>query len=86
MERSGRPMQTWSRAGAGSRIQTLSQAIQLIVNPLRLLVDAFVNIFGITAPTRETEARAGRVIALMLAGVLAVLGAVVWLLRASLTH
>ena len=79
-------MQTWYRANARSRIQTLSQAIQLIVNPLRLLVDAFVNIFGITAPTRETEARAGRVIALMLAGVLAVLGAVVWLLRASLTH
>jgi hypothetical protein len=53
-----------------------------VVNPLRILVDAFVNTFGITQPAPEAEARAGRYIALMLAAVLAVLGGAVWLLRA----
>jgi hypothetical protein len=53
------------------------------VKPLRLLVDVFVNTFGITPPTPEAEARAGRVIAMMLAGVLAVLGGAVWLLHGA---
>jgi cytochrome b561 len=56
------------------------------VNPLRFLVDAFVNTFGITQPTPETEAKAGRFIALMLVAVLLFLVAVGWLLRAALTH
>ncbi|HEY4382092.1 MAG TPA: hypothetical protein VGN01_17215 [Acidobacteriaceae bacterium] len=56
------------------------------MNPLRFLVDAFVNTFGITQPTPETEVRAGRFIALMLAGVLVVLGVAAWLLRSAFTH
>jgi hypothetical protein len=53
------------------------------VNPLRFLVDVFVNTFGITPPTRENEVRAGRVIALMLAGVLALLILAAVVLRAA---
>jgi len=56
--------------------------IEPVMNPLRILVDAFVNTFGITPPTRETEARDGRVIAAMLAGVLVFLVAVALVLRA----
>jgi hypothetical protein len=57
-----------------------------LVSPLRLLVDAFVNTFGITPPTPATEAKAGRVIAIMLAGVLVLLGVVAWMLRAAFTR
>jgi hypothetical protein len=53
------------------------------VKPLRLLVDAFVNTFGITPPTPENEARAGRFIALMLGGVLVVLVAVGWVVHSA---
>jgi hypothetical protein len=56
------------------------------VNPLHFLVDAFVNTFGITQPTPETEAKAGRFIAIMLAAVLILLGTVVWLLHTAFTH
>ena len=56
------------------------------VRPLRILVDAFVNTFGITPPTPETEARAGRVIAAMLVGVLVVIAAVGWLVRSVLVR
>lgn len=56
----------------------------MTVKPLRILVDAFVNTFGITPPTPETEARAGRVIAGMLVGVLVLLAGVAWLLRSAL--
>ena len=56
------------------------------VNPLQAVLRLFVNTFGITQPTPETEARAGRVIALMLAGVLVLLGAVAWVLREAFTH
>ena len=55
------------------------------MNPLRLLVDAFVNTFGITQPSPEAEARAGRYIALMLAAVLLFLGLAAWVLRAAFT-
>jgi hypothetical protein len=68
------------------RIQTALRPIELHVKPLRLLVSAFVNTFGITPPTPDAEARAGRVIAIMLATVLMLLGAVAWILRAVLTH
>lgn len=54
------------------------------MSPLRLLVDAFVNTFGITRPAPEAEARAGRIIALMLLAVLATVAAVLWLLRSTL--
>jgi hypothetical protein len=54
------------------------------MNPLRFLVDAFVNTFGITPPTPETEVRAGRVIALMLVAVALLIGAVVLMLRVVL--
>jgi hypothetical protein len=56
------------------------------VNPLRFLVDAFVNTFGITQPTPETEVRAGRFIAIMLAAVLVLLCAAAWMLRAAFTR
>jgi hypothetical protein len=56
------------------------------VNPLRWLINIFVNTFGITAPTPENEARSGKVIALMLAAVAVVLGIVAWLLRSALTR
>jgi hypothetical protein len=56
------------------------------VNPIRWLTNIFVNTFGITPPTTENEARSGKVIALMLAAVAAVLGMVAWLLRSSLTR
>jgi hypothetical protein len=49
-------------------------------------MNIFVNTFGITPPTPENEARAGKVIALMLAGVALVLGTVAWLLRSALTR
>ena len=56
------------------------------MNPFALVVRAFVNTFGITQPTPEGEARAGRFIALMLAAVLVLLGMVVLLLRAAFVH
>ena len=56
------------------------------MNPLTAVVRLFVNTFGITQPTPETEQRAGRVIALMLVGVLVFLGVVAWVLRTVLTH
>lgn len=56
------------------------------VNPLRILVDAFVNTFGITQPAPEAEARAGRYIALMLGAVLLLLGVAAWLLHGAFTH
>jgi hypothetical protein len=43
----------------------------------------FVNTFGITPPAKENEALAGRVIALMLAGVLALLIVAALILRAA---
>jgi hypothetical protein len=56
------------------------------VNPLSAIVRAFVNTFGITQPSPETEAKAGRFIGLMLVAVLLVLVAVAWVLRAALTR
>ena len=56
------------------------------MNPLRFLVDAFVNTFGITRPTPEQETRAGRFIALMLILILVALIAVAWALRAAMAH
>lgn len=56
------------------------------VDPLRFIVDAFVNTFGITKPTPQQETRAGRFIAAML--VLIVIGLVVfaWVLRNAMTR
>ena len=65
------------------RIFGVAETIEDCVNPLRFLVDAFVNTFGITPPTKENEVRAGRVIAIMLAGVLVLLAVVTWALRAA---
>ena len=59
---------------------------QNVMRPLGLLVGAFVNTFGITPPTPENEARAGRFIALMLGGVLALLVVFGWLVRSALSH
>ena len=56
------------------------------MNPLRFLVDLFVNTFGITRPTPPEEARAGRYIALMLLAVLLFLVAVTWLLHGAFAH
>jgi hypothetical protein len=65
------------------RIFKALSAIERSVKPLSLLVDAFVNTFGITRPSPEGEARAGRIIALMLGGVLVVLCIAAWLLRGA---
>ncbi|HXE07049.1 MAG TPA: hypothetical protein VN612_04075 [Acidobacteriaceae bacterium] len=54
------------------------------MNPLRLLIDAFVNTFGITRPTPEQEARAGWAILAMLVAVLALLLGVFVLVRSLL--
>lgn len=56
------------------------------MNPLSAIVRLFVNTFGITQPTPETETKAGRVIGLMLLGVLVLLLGVGWLLRRSFAH
>jgi hypothetical protein len=65
------------------RILGVVETIEESVSPLRFLVDAFVNTFGITPPTKENEVRAGRVIALMLAGVLVLLIVAALVLRAA---
>ena len=49
-------------------------------------MDAFVNTFGITPPTPENEARAGRFIALMLGAVFVLLAAVAWLVHSAVAH
>ena len=69
-----------------ARIGTSFHDILDSVRFLRFLIDLFVNTFGITPPTPETERRAGRVIAIMLAGVLVMLLVVVWVLRAAFLH
>ena len=56
------------------------------MNPLRLLVDVFVNTFGITRPSASQEKLAGRVILGMLIFVLAALGIAFLLMRAAMTH
>ena len=56
------------------------------MNPLRLLVDAFVNTFGITRPSPSQEKLAGRVILAMLLFVLIALGVAFLLMRAAMTH
>ena len=56
------------------------------MKPLRLLVDAFVNTFGITRPTPEQEARAGRAILAMLIAMLALLVGVFVVVRSLLMH
>ncbi len=53
---------------------------------LRLLVDAFVNTFGITPPSPAASTKAGRVIAIMLATVLVLLGVVALLLRSAFSR
>jgi len=53
------------------------------VNPLSAIVRLFVNTFGITQPSPETEARAGRVILAMLIGVLVMLAAIAFILRSA---
>ena len=79
-------MQPAAARMAKSRIHAQCCINRNHVNPLRLLVDAFVNTFGITQPSPEAEARAGRYIALMLAAVLLFLGLAAWVLRAALTR
>jgi hypothetical protein len=56
------------------------------VKALRFVIDAFVNTFGITRPTPENEARSGKVIALMLVGVVLVLVAAALLLRTAFSR
>ena len=56
------------------------------MNPLRFLIDIFVNTFGITRPTQSQEKIAGRVILGMLVFVLAGLALAFLLARAAMTH
>lgn len=56
------------------------------MNPLRFLIDAFVNTFGITRPTPEQEGLAGKVILGMLVLVLVALGIAFLLVRAAMMH
>lgn len=56
------------------------------MNPLRFLVEAFVNTFGITRPSAQQERRAGWFLAGMLALVAVLLAGVVWVLRGALTR
>ena len=56
------------------------------MNPLRFVVDAFVNTFGITRPTREQETRMGWAILAMLVAVLALLVGVFLVVRSMLMH
>jgi hypothetical protein len=56
------------------------------MNPLRFVVDAFVNTFGITRPQPREEASAGRYITLMLLAVLLFLAAVVWALHGAFSR
>lgn len=71
------------RPATKSRIRARCRIISNHMNPLRLLVDAFVNTFGITQPAPKAEARAGRYIALMLIAVLLFLGVAALLLRSA---
>ena len=71
-----------SIAGCGScRILLRTRGIKSNVNPLSAILRLFVNTFGITQPEPKDEARAGRFIALMLLGVLVVLGLAAYFLR-----
>ena len=56
------------------------------MNPLRFVVDAFVNAFGITRPEPGEETTAGGYIALMLLAVLLFLAAILWLLHRAFAH
>ena len=56
------------------------------VKPLRFIVDAFVNTFGITKPSPQQEQRAGRFIAGMLVVIVIGLAVVAWVLRNAMTH
>jgi len=76
----------WAPSGCIRWNPAAVPARPMAVNPLRFLVDAFVNTFGITQPTPETEARAGRAIALMLVAVFVVLATVGWVLRSAFTR
>jgi hypothetical protein len=85
MDRLTRRMQRF-RATRENPNPAASSRRPILVNPLTAVVRLFVNTFGITQPTPETEKQAGRIISLMLGGVLVLLGAVAWLLRAVLTR
>ena len=54
------------------------------VNPIRSVVRLFVNTFGITQPTPEAEASAGRIILGMLIGVIVLLVGLAMLLRSAI--
>ena len=79
-------MQPPARTSDKRRILTPRRLIEPIMNPLRFLVGAFVNTFGITQPAPAAEARAGRFILLMLASVVLVIGAAAWLLHDVFTR
>ena len=64
-----------------SRIPVPPSDVQLGVSPLSAVVRLFVNTFGITQPAPEAEARAGRIIALMLVAVVVLLAVVALVLR-----
>jgi hypothetical protein len=51
------------------------------MNPPRIILNAFINIFGITKPDPAAEAKASRSVALMLLGVLVCVGTAIVILR-----
>jgi hypothetical protein len=75
-------------AAASRPISPLTATLyrQITVNPLRWLIHAFVNTFGITPPTPEEEARSSRIVALMLVAVAVVLVVAAYLLRSAFTR
>jgi len=75
----------WPCASAGCNPNRRTGSYNPIaVNPLTAIVRLFVNTFGITQPAPEAEERAGRVILVMLIGVIVMLGVVTFALRSAL--
>lgn len=74
------------RPDAGGVARRRAECHAVTVNPLRFLVEAFVNTFGITRPSPQQETRAGWFLAVMLVLVAVFLVVVAWMLRGALAR
>ena len=75
-------MQGWEMAArpqAGDERYSIGKDMR----PLGVLVEMFVNTFGITRPSARDEVRAGRFLAAMLVAVAIVVGVAAWLLHGA---